>query len=81
MRNSKIVFAKIWTNLDYDETQKPRFCKSISFLLFKILLKYNKSNNKPKNLPLPIGINLSNNLETSKIEDIQRFQQEEWCTL
>ena len=33
----------------------------------KILNKYNKQNNKPKSIPLPIGIKLSKNLEESSI--------------
>ena len=39
----------------------------------KILGKYNKQNNKPKSLPLPMGIKLEKNLEESTIiRDLQR---------
>jgi hypothetical protein len=41
----------------------------------KILNKYNKANNKPKTLPLPIGVKLSKNLEESSTTK-ERYQQE-----
>lgn len=44
-------------------------------LVSKILTKYNKLENKVKIIPIPLGINLSKNLENSKIEDITRYQQ------
>ena len=40
----------------------------------KILNKFNKLNNKPKSIPIPIGIKLESILEPSSI--IKQFQQE-----
>ena len=40
----------------------------------KILTKFNKLNNRPKSIPIPIGIKLKKLLEPSSI--IKRFQQE-----
>jgi hypothetical protein len=40
----------------------------------KMLNKYNKQNNKPKSIPLPIGLKLSKNLEESSI--IKDYQQQ-----
>jgi hypothetical protein len=40
----------------------------------KILTKFNKLNNRPKSIPIPIGIKLEKLLEPSSI--IKRFQQE-----
>ena len=40
----------------------------------KILIKFNKLNNKPKSIPIPIGIKLEKFLEQSSI--IKKFQQE-----
>jgi hypothetical protein len=43
----------------------------------KILTKYNKLNNKPKNLPLPIGVKLTKNLDPVENNNIIKdFQQE-----
>jgi hypothetical protein len=50
-----------------DRTKRSLIITQRNFIA-KILNKYNKQNNKPKVIPLPIGINLSKNLEESTIK-------------
>ncbi len=42
----------------------------------KILYRFNKQNNKPKDIPLPIGLKLEKNLEQASLKDINKYQQE-----
>jgi hypothetical protein len=56
-----------------DRKQKSLILTQRNFIA-KVLNKYNKQNNKPKSIPLPIGIKLSKNLEESSI--IKDFQQQ-----
>jgi hypothetical protein len=56
-----------------DRSKKSLVITQRSFIS-KILNKYNKANNKPKTLPLPIGVKLNKNLESSNIKEL--YQQE-----
>jgi hypothetical protein len=56
-----------------DRTKRSLLITQRSFIS-KMLNKFNKLENKPKDLPLPIGIRLSKNLEESTI--IKDFQKE-----
>jgi hypothetical protein len=59
-----------------DRTKRSLLITQRSFIN-KLLSKYNKLTNKPKTLPLPIGVKLSKNLEpTENNKIIKRFQQE-----
>ena len=53
-----------------DRSKRSLYLTQRSFIN-KILSKFNKANNKPKNLPLPLGIKLDKYLEESNI--IEQF--------
>ncbi|RYE04909.1 MAG: hypothetical protein EOP33_08175, partial [Rickettsiaceae bacterium] len=56
-----------------DRSKKSLIITQRNFLN-KVLFKYNKKDNKPKSIPLPIGIKLSKNLEESTLT--KDFQQQ-----
>jgi len=63
-----------------DRTKKSLIITQKSFIN-KILNKYNKANNKPKNLPLPVGLKLHKNLEKQQDSKLVNLYQQELGSL